>query len=158
MFLKIWQYSQESTYFIQKRLHHRCSVNIVKFLGRAFLQNSSSDCFWHGHIEDIISCHRFSMGIGCELQLMQYLWPSILEVLTDKLQEVLKICNRKNVKKNYVKLLYFSQEIVMLMSIIKYKNKLKQIKYVPVNHFLSNKSLLRQGKLSPEKKWCKISQ
>ena len=44
------------------------------------------------------------------------------------------------------------QEIAILMSIIKYKNKVKWIKYVPINHFLSNKSLLRQEKLAPKKK------
>ena len=44
------------------------------------------------------------------------------------------------------------QEIAILVSIIKYKNKLKRIKYAPVNHFLSNKSLLCQEKPSPEKK------
>ena len=53
------------------------------------------------------------------------MWPSILEVLTDKLQEVLKTYYRKNVKKTMQNLYISVQEIAMLMSVIKHKNKLK---------------------------------
>ena len=49
--------------FIENRLLHRCfPVNIAKFLITAFLQNTSSGCFWFKNIN--IKAHVFFINIS----------------------------------------------------------------------------------------------